>query len=206
MTSKLDLVRAGYNKIAATYTQERTQDSPDVALLGELMARLPQDPLILDAGCGGGVPITKILSGAGRVIGIDFSEAQLALARENVPTAQFLCQDLTDLDLASESFDAIVSYYAIIHIPRECHAGLIQNFFRMLKPNGYTLLCLGADDLANDQTEDYMGAPMYWSHFDAATNLELMQASGFEIIWSRFISDASAPQSGHLFVLAHKPA
>lgn len=206
MNSNLDLVRAGYDKIAATYTQERNQDSPDVALLDELIARLPQDARILDAGCGGGVPIAKRLCQVGRVTGIDFSESQLALARQNVPGAEFITADLTTLDMPSESFDAIVSYYAIIHIPRAHHAALIRNFYRMLKPNGHLLVCLGANDLADDHAADYLGAPMYWSHFDAPTNLHLVASSGFQILWSCIIADASAPQAGHLFVLASKPA
>jgi ubiquinone/menaquinone biosynthesis C-methylase UbiE len=203
-----EIVQAGYNVIAAAYTKLRSQDSQDsadVALLDELVSHLPSDAVVLDAGCGAGVPVTKYLSQFARVVGVDFSEAQLALARELVPTAKFLCQDLTALDFADESFDAIVSYYAIIHIPRAHHHALYKTFFRLLKPHGNALLCLGANDLADDFEENYLGARMYWSHYDAETNLNLLRESGFEIVWSRLIEDASSPGAGHLFVLAHKP-
>lgn len=198
------VVRDGYNAIAARYMVARAQDSADVALIDELLARLPKDAKVLDAGCGAGVPITRILSRAAQVTGVDFAEAQIALARENVPDADFICRDMTALDFPDASFDAIVSYYAIIHIPRTRHRALLENFYRMLKPNGDALLCLGADDLEEDFDENYLGARMYWSHFDAEENVKLLHECGFEIVWAKEITDASEPTAKHLFVLAHK--
>jgi len=81
---------------------------------------------------------------------VDFSEAQIELAKKNVPNATFLCQDMTKLSFAEKSFDGITSYYAIIHIPREEHQSLLTNFHRMLKPGGFALLCLGAENLVDD--------------------------------------------------------
>lgn len=199
------IVRDGYNAIAAAYTESRNQDSEDVELLDILMRRLPANARILDAGCGAGVPVTFLLSRAHRVIGVDFSVAQLELARERVPDAEFLCQDVTTLQFPDATFDAIVSYYAIIHIPREHHRALFQNFYRMLKPGGHAFLCLGANDIENDWDENYLGTRMYWSHFDDATNLAPLEGCGFEIVWSKLVADASAPQAAHLFVLIRKP-
>lgn len=202
--SNAKIVRTGYNTIAAAYTESRAQDSADVTLLDELVVRLAGDALVLDAGCGAGVPVTKHLSRYARVVGVDFSEFQLGLARESVPAAQFLCQDLTALGFAAATFDAIVSYYAIIHIPREHHQSLFRDLYRILKPEGLALLCLGADDLPDDFEEDYFGVRMGWSHFDAATNLDLLRESSFSIVWSKLIDDVSSPGSAHLFVLAKK--
>ena len=78
------------------------------------------------------------------------------------------------------------------------------NFYRMLKPSGLALLCLGADDLERDIAEDYLGARMYWSHYDAETNLNMIKECGFDIIWSRIVADATSLGSAHLFVLAQK--
>jgi SAM-dependent methyltransferase len=128
------------------------------------------------------------------------------LARELVPKAEFSCQDITNLSFPNATFDAICSYYAIIHIPREEHEAIFRQCHRMLKPSGLALLCLGADDLEDDIVEDYLGARMYWSHFDIETNLNLIRASGFELIWSREVNDSTSPGSSHLFVLAEKKA
>jgi SAM-dependent methyltransferase len=90
-------VRDGYNTIADRYLAERTRDSEDIRLLDELMRRLPAGAAILDAGCGAGIPISEVLSERFQVTGVDFSEAQIELARKNVPNATFICEDMTRL-------------------------------------------------------------------------------------------------------------
>jgi ubiquinone/menaquinone biosynthesis C-methylase UbiE len=200
------IVREGYDAIAGDYLEARTESHPhDAELLQELIQRLPEGARVLDAGCGAGVPITRTLNQAFEVVGVDFSEEQIRLARELVPEAEFFCQDITELDFPDESFDAVCSYYAIIHIPREEHRSLLQSFYRMLKPAGLVLLCTGAGDLPEDIDEDWLGTRLYWSHFDAETNLKMMEECGFQIIWSKIVTEQLVFGWGqHLFVLAQK--
>ena len=197
-------VKDGYNSIANKYLSERTRDSQDVRLLSELIKRLPANAKVLDAGCGAGIPVSQILSEHFQVTGVDFSEAQVELARKNVLAGEFICEDMTKLDFPDETFDGITSYYAIIHIPREEHQALLDNFHRMLKPGGLALLCLGAEHLIDDIDENYLGTRMYWSHYDADTYLKMLRDCGFEILWSRNVTDATCEGAGHLFVLARK--
>jgi len=197
-------VKEGYNAIAERYLAERTRDSADVRLLSEFMERLPSNAKVLDAGCGAGIPISQILSERFQVTGVDFSEAQIELAKKNVPEAVFVCQDMTTLDFPENTFDGICSYYAIIHIPRQEHQLLLASFHKMLKPGGLALLCLGAEHLIDDVDENYLGARMYWSHYDTETYLRMLKDGGFSLIWSRHVADETCEGSGHLFVLAHK--
>jgi ubiquinone/menaquinone biosynthesis C-methylase UbiE len=197
-------VKEGYNAIADRYLAERTRDSEDVRLLNELMDRLPANANVLDAGCGAGIPISQMLSERFQVTGVDFSEAQVELAKKNVPNAQFLCEDMTKLDFPDDTFDGITSYYAIIHIPREEHQPLLANFYRMLKPGGFALLCLGAEHLIDDVDENYLGTRMYWSHYDTETYLTMLKECGFSVVWSKHVTDATCEGAGHLFVLAQK--
>lgn len=201
-----NIVRVGYNAIAGAYTASRREDSDDVRLLAELAQRLPKGAKVLDAGCGAGVPVTRALARRFDVTGVDFSEAQIALARQNVPTTRFLCENITQLGFPDGTFDAIVSYYAIIHIPRELHRPLLENFHRMLKPGGWVLLCLGAQDLPGEMGE-FMGVPMYWSHYDANTYLTMLSECGFAVEWHRLVPDSLDDRGTvHLFILAQKPA
>jgi len=196
-----EIVKAGYNAIANRYLAERARDSEDVRLLNELIERLPADASVLDAGCGAGVPIAQMLSERFKVTGVDFSEAQIELAKKQVPQANFICQDMTQLDFPENSFDGICSYYAIIHIPREEHRPLLMNFYEMLKPSGFALLCLGAENLMDDIEENYLGARMYWSHYDTETYLKMLKDCGYSLVWSKYVADGSA---GHSFVLVQK--
>ena len=197
-------VKEGYNTIAKRYLDERTRDSEDVHLLDDFIQRLPADAKVLDAGCGAGIPIGQMLSEHFELTGVDFSEAQIKLARKNVPNGKFLCEDMTKLNFPENTFDGITSYYAIIHIPREEHQPLLANFHRMLKPGGIALLCLGAEDLIDDIDENYLGTRMYWSHYDTETYLKMLKDCGFSIVWARRVADETCEGAGHLFVLAQK--
>jgi SAM-dependent methyltransferase len=196
------LVRQGYDTIAEAYLRERRRDSADVRLLDSFIERLPPGARVLDAGCGAGQPITALLATRADTIGIDFSKRQLLLARSAVSSARLLCADLNSLPFRAAVFDGICSYYAIIHIPRERHAAILSELRRALRTGGLALLCLGANDLPASH-EEYFGVEMFWSHFDAATNLRLLADARFEVLDQRVVIDESDPGgSGHLFVLA----
>ena len=197
-------VKEGYNAIADRYLAERTRDSEDVRLVDDFIERLPAKAKVLDAGCGAGIPISQMLSEHFDVTGVDFSEAQIELAKKHIPNANFICQDMTTLDFPADTFDGICSYYAIIHIPRQKHQPLLTNFYRMLKPGGFALLCLGAEHLIDDIDENYLGTRMYWSHYDIETYLKMLNDCGFSIIWSKRVVDETCEGSGHLFVLLQK--
>ena len=201
-----ETVKKGYNEIADRYLAERDRDTENVQLLNDFIELLAPKSKVLDAGCGAGIPITHMLAEYFDVIGVDFSEAQIEIAKKNVPNAHFFCQDMTELDFPDDSLDGICSYYAIIHIPREEHALLFANFHRMLRSNGAALLCLGAEDLVDDIEEDFLGTRMYWSHYNSNTYLKMLKEGGFSIIWAKHIKDETCEGAKHLFVLAQKKA
>jgi ubiquinone/menaquinone biosynthesis C-methylase UbiE len=158
------------------------------------------------------VPFTLWLSERFAVTGIDLSAEQIALARQRVPRATFLQQDMRALDplCAPHSFDAITCFYSLIHVPRDQHARVLANFNRVLKPRGYLLVITGNGDL-NDDVDDFFGAEMYWSHFDRATSLQtpalacgasVIREAGFQILWDKIVADR--PAGSHVLALAQK--
>jgi SAM-dependent methyltransferase len=199
------VVRDGYDRIAESYLTARPSDGADMALLGDLSPRLPTDAAVLDAGCGAGFPLSADLARRGlRVVGLDFSARQLGLAQAKLGALELVQADLVHLPFGHASFDAVVSYYAIIHIPRSCHVGVFSEFHRVLRRGGMALLCLGwTDNPADHDPESWLGVPMFWSHYDADTNLHLLQQAGFGIEWSREVPDPMEHAS-HQFVLARR--
>jgi SAM-dependent methyltransferase len=155
---------------------------------------------ILDLGCGCGVPATAILAERFMVTGVDISPVQIERARRLVPAAQFMCHDMSELEFPPESFGAIVSFFAIIHIPLEEQQKMVRKLNRWLRPGGYLLATVGAR--AWTGTEDnWHGAPMYWSHADRETYLAWLEEAGFEVLWTRFIPEED---SGHTLLLARR--
>ena len=197
MTKKKEIVRKGYDNIAEEYQANRhifesTQE------LEEFSSYLPKGGKILDVGCGAGVPVTKFLVQHGyEVTGIDFSEGMLELARRNVPRAKFIQKDMTEMNFKDNSFDGLVAFYSIIHVPREEHFSLFQSFHRILRLGGVMLLCLGPDDW--EATAEYYGTNMFWSHYNPEESQQLVQDAGFQIIFGKHLVKG---EERHYWVLA----
>lgn len=201
-----DLVRSGYDRVADGFLSIRVRDGADGAQLDTLQRKLGPDSQILDAGCGCGVPVAEALQKAGhRVVGLDLSGGQLQLARRMAIGLDPVQADLTGLPFREQSFNALVSFYAVIHVPREEHLVVLKEFHRVLRSNGHLLVCMGWEDLSEDHDpESWLGAPMFWSHYDAATNVRLIEAAGLVVIENERVPDPNGHGS-HQFVLAVKP-
>jgi cyclopropane fatty-acyl-phospholipid synthase-like methyltransferase len=134
--TKKEIVRKSYNAIAEKYLETRDRYKNE-RFLDKLLARLPQPAEILDLGCGSGVPISRYLVEHGhKVIGLDISERQIELARQQVPQGLFLLRDMTALKEREFSVGAIVSFYAIFHTPRETHEPLLKTLRTFLLKGG----------------------------------------------------------------------
>jgi SAM-dependent methyltransferase len=198
-----ELVRHGYNRMAAAYLAARSGGRPDPPVLLQFSDLLPSASLVLDAGCGAGVPVTQFLASRHRVVGIDFSIAQARMASRLVPSARIACLDMTRLAFPPGIFDGICSFYAILHIPRARHRDLLADFHRLLRGDGLALLCLGAQDTEGDHGP-YFGTSMFWSHFGSRDYLEMLAATGFRVLSSQILPDPISTIASHLFVLARK--
>jgi ubiquinone/menaquinone biosynthesis C-methylase UbiE len=172
------LVQRGYDTVAEAFNAARSQESADV--LAPLLKALPDGARVLDLGCGTGVPIARALAERFAVTGVDISAAQLELARRQVPGATFIQGDMTSIEFDDASFDAVVSFYAIFHLPREQHAALFGKIHRWLKPRGYLLASLALTD-ESPYTEDFFGTEMYWSNYGIDAYRQMLSKTGFAI-------------------------
>ena len=174
------LVMAAYNRCAMDYaSQRRATAGPELNLITE---RLKPGSSVLDVGCGAGIPVARHLAETFDVTGIDISSSMIALARKNVPSARFVHADVVETEFPEGSFDAIVSYYSIFHIPRQEHRELLRRFARWLRPGGLLLFTVAKNDDGPGYTEDdFFGETMYWSNFGPSTYRKLLADSGFRI-------------------------
>jgi SAM-dependent methyltransferase len=201
-----ELVRMGYDAISMAYRDDRGRANPssseDTAVyerwIDELAALLPDPAHVLDLGCGAGVPASRILVERGfDVTGLDISTVQIERARLLVPRASFVQADMATWDCDPGSFQAIVSLYALIHVPLEDQRTLLPKMANWLSPGGYLLAIVGHGRFTG--IEDYMGAPMFWDHADTPTYLEWLHGAGFDVLWHRVIPEG---KSNHTLVLA----
>jgi cyclopropane fatty-acyl-phospholipid synthase-like methyltransferase len=203
------LVRRGYDLISQAYRSDAGEASPErvtagedvsrySAWIAELAAVLEPSARVLDLGCGNGLPATKLLVESGfQVVGLDFSETQIERARQLVAEASFIHADMATWDCAPGSFDAVVSFYALIHVPLGDQRDLLPRIRRWLRPGGYFMAIVGHQRWTG--VEDYLGAPMFWDHADRDTYLDWLREAGFNPLWNRFVPEGAA---GHTLVLA----
>ncbi len=199
-----DVVRRGYDAVSLHY---RGDDAPE-GQYGPWIARLRQHirsaAAVLDLGCGCGVPVARALDRAGHAVtGVDLSEVQLRRARELVPGATFIRADATVVDFPPASFGAVVCLYALIHMPLTEQPGLLTRIATWLRPGGWLLATTGQQ--AWTGTDDNWlgsGAPMWWSHTDAATYRSWIAQAGLIVDTETFVPEGT---SGHALFWAHSP-
>jgi ubiquinone/menaquinone biosynthesis C-methylase UbiE len=201
------LVASGYDRLANRYLEwgNEIEADPRHRMLANFADRLPAGARVLDLGCGAGIPSTQELAQRFDVLGVDISRAQLERARKNVPQAEFIQADFSDLHFAEGSIAGVAALYAISHLPREQHAHLFADVFRWLTPGGLFLATLGAAD-SPDWTGDWLGEPMFFSSHDADTNRRLMREAGFELVLDE-VAVTHEPEGdvSFLWVIGRKP-
>ncbi len=198
----------GYDAMAERY-RAWSDDRPSatrLAMLDLALTAIPAGAEVVDLGCGAGVPMTLGLAGDRRVTGFDLSETQLRMARANVPGATFHQADLVTLDLPSASTDAVVAFYVLTHVPRDAHADLLSRITRWLRPGGVLLASFGVEDDPGGIEDQWLGVPMYFSHFSARLNRRLVAAAGLAVESADVLVEPEDRfDARFLWVLARKP-
>jgi SAM-dependent methyltransferase len=183
---------------------------------------IPAHPNIMDYGCGTGdtAPLLHRIFNAARVIGLDVSEAELAIARTNNTNAGITFQTVANA-FPVASADIIYCNGTFHHIPPNDRPGVVQFLFDALKPGGY--FGLWENNPLNPGTRLVMSRIPF--DRDAITlgiseSKRLLRQAGFQIIRSdtlfyfprslRMLRPlepllSALPFGGQYLILAHKP-
>jgi 2-polyprenyl-3-methyl-5-hydroxy-6-metoxy-1,4-benzoquinol methylase len=191
-----DIVRRGYDAVSARYDQAYGGELKYQALMAGLTGRLAAGSHVLDLGCGSGLPVSQVLTATGhRVTGVDFSEVQIERARAHVPAATFVCADITAVEFGPASFDAVVSLFALIHLPLDEQPPLLARLAGWLRPGGLFVATTGHDAWTGSE-DNWLdgGAAMWWSHADAAAYRDWISAAGLRIEREDFVPEG---EGGH---------
>ena len=201
------IVADGYDAMAERYLawSDLRPSATRLRYLALALELIPPGSDVLELGCGAGVPMTAALAEGRTVTGVDISATQLEMARRNVPGAAFIQADMTTLAFQPGTFDAVVAFYSLTHVPRDEQAALIERIRDWLRPGGLFLASMGADDEPGEVEPDWLGVDMYFSHFGAKANRRLVERAGFTIERANI---AVEPEDRHdarfLWVVARK--
>lgn len=141
-----------YNKIAGDWHKDHIDDTWWVKGTDAFISFLQPGARVLDVGCGGGTKSKYLVEKGFRVVGIDFSEGMIEIARREVPEAEFAVMDMGDLSRLDREFDGAFVQAALLHIPKKEVHSVLREFLSRLKPNGY--LYVAVKEKNADQAEE----------------------------------------------------
>ncbi|GAA1522247.1 class I SAM-dependent methyltransferase [Kribbella lupini] len=199
-----EIVRRGYDALSERYDEAYGGESKYRAWIDRLLDQLDAHSRVLDVGCGSGLPLARELARAGHAVtGVDISEVQIRRARELVPEAEFVQADAASLDFPAESFDAVVSFYALIHLPQDEQEELLRKVAGWLRPGGW-FVCTTGEQAWTGVDGDWLdsGVSMWWSHADADTNRGWITGSGLVVEEQEFVPEGAG---GHMLFWARRP-
>jgi cyclopropane fatty-acyl-phospholipid synthase-like methyltransferase len=199
------VVAQGYDQVAHIYAGLEGETAwPRMRWLGKVLAQLAPGSAVLDLGCGSGIPADIEIAKRHKVTGVDISQAQVDLARRNVPSGTFLHADTGAIEFPPAAFDAAVSFYTLEHIPRAEHAAILGRICGWLRPGGLLLISMEAGEYDNVEGT-WLGVPMFLSCHDPAMMLRLVEEAGFALVETAIEGQVEQGQEiPYLWVIARK--
>lgn len=150
-------VEATYNNLAQYYDtgsflwNQVIANSAWVYFEDLIQKLIPKNSEILDAGCGTG-ETTKLLlrfTNPGKIKSVDISQGMLDVAMEKIhdDRVEFEKADISHLPFADNSFDAVISTWAIETLPDPKEA--VREFLRVIKEDGYVIYAFSSTPTKN---------------------------------------------------------
>ena len=179
------MISTPYDKIADQFGAERTRLQPkEVVYLSLLIDPLNAGSTILDLGCGTGHPIATHIASRGHVVvGVDGSEAMLAAARKRLPGHRWIHELIERVEF-DETFDAVVCWDSLFHLPRYQFRPVISKVHRWLKPHGRMMVSSGGlvEGDGNGFTDTMFGHEFYYDSLPPKLMVAMTEETGFDIL------------------------
>lgn len=149
---KRNFVKDDYNAIANLYANEDRNINLYSPFIDEFIKNLHGNS-VLDAGCGAGEFTNYLKTNNLNVIGVDFSEKLISIAKSRFESINFICSDICDY-YTKQKLDGIFSKDTLFHLPDEDLERVIQKFYDILSSNGKLLIILDIPKTAGEEIYD----------------------------------------------------
>lgn len=130
-------VVAGYTSWAPRYDGPNPAIEREEPIVQAFLAGIPPGAA-LDAACGTGRHAATLATLGHTVIGVDATEAMLAIARTKVPAADFRIGYLESLPVDDATIDVLTCALALTHVERL--RPVVREFARVLRPGGRAII------------------------------------------------------------------
>ncbi|MEP3350296.1 MAG: class I SAM-dependent methyltransferase [Marinomonas sp.] len=188
-----------YDKIAQWWHDRHEQSSYGVSQFERAIEYASGGTKALDVGCGAGGRFIRILQGHGfSVTGLDVSEEMIKLARRNHPEHTFVHQDICAWE-TEETFDFIVAWDSIFHLPLAMQKPVISKLCRLLRNGGVLIYTFG--NAEGEHTDQWLDDTFYYSSIGINENIRLLMDKGLSIL---HLELDQYPEK-HVYTIATKP-
>src|ERR1700743_3244993 len=129
----------GYEGIAEMYISGRGRAVNGIgsSTVRTLAQTFGKGAVILDLGCGTGIPVTKILLEAGlKVYAVDASPKMVGEFKQNFPDVPVACESVGRSAFFHRTFDGIIAVGLMFLLPEEGQRALISKMAAALNPAG----------------------------------------------------------------------
>ena len=182
-------LRATYDRIGSDWHRDHQKDDWWIEGTDRFVSMLPQCARVLDAGCGSGVKARYLAQRDLRVVGIDFSQELIGIAREENPGVDFWVMDMNNAGDLNGDFDAVFAQASLLHFSRKELLPVMEALGAKLIAGGYFYAAVKGPKLGQPLEEmkeenDY-GYP-YQRFFSYYSPMELdaaFDAIGVETVW-----------------------
>jgi len=187
-----------YDLIAEWYASERV-DETGVSEGTALASSIPLGSLVLDVGCGNGIPITRALLSQGhRVTGLDSSSAMLAQFRQNCPEAFAIRGMVESCPFADRVFDAAVAWGVMFHLNPADAIRAIANLSRTLRRGASFLFTSGDEDAFDAKEGEMNGVTFRYFSYSAHSYRRILGDHSFTLV------DVHSDSGNNTYYLAKK--
>lgn len=212
---KRESVKNDYNIIANEYADEFGKTIEDIEVIEEFISKLNTNSKILDLGGWTG-KLTNLFTQKGHeAICYDFSEEMMKKAKEFYPEIPYILDDIINIKehFENSSFDGIIAFYSLFHIPKEEIDKVFSNIYDILKQKGifcFVVQLGNWDDFIDEPYLKENGKKMlYFNFFTKEQINELLKKYNFEKIYEKEKEEIGENELGEhgnnkIFIIAKK--
>jgi ubiquinone/menaquinone biosynthesis C-methylase UbiE len=140
---------------------------------------------VLDIGCGPGVFTARLAREGAEVVGIDFSDQMIRIAKQQFPAIDFRVADAERLPFEDGAFDLVIGIHVVHHLARP--RVVIESVFRVTKPDGHFAFSI-PDQLRQASFGSFFSAVSKHHQMEAMPGGPLLMESDPETIRAEFLA------------------
>ena len=186
--------------------QKKFRDTVIANLEKEL--KIKNNANICEVGCGCGDKLTHFYNNNHNCFGVDYSEAMIKRALEEMPKAELHAKEACDLPFKDNSMDFVFSYSVFIYFEtKEYFYKVLEEMYRIAKPSATICIWDVPDIRDKDYVLSYRGHPekgYEHTYYDMNDFFDWFKEKNIKHIKSEYIFIPEYKHSNHRFNITVK--